>query len=150
MTSFVNILGLKQLTVMAFVLLNLLVWAIKEKGSRRLLLVYNLFSPMSLPTIVAAWLTRSTAVVLVADTPHGDYCYKGAKGILERLDYWFQTRVVKCFSGIICLNNTHGLILRPTFRALWSRVASIKTKLRSQFTGLKSHEGCEFACIRVI
>jgi glycosyltransferase involved in cell wall biosynthesis len=47
--------------------------------------------------------TGSTAVTLIADTPHDCYSYNGIKGFLERLDFFQQTRVMKRFSGVICL-----------------------------------------------
>jgi glycosyltransferase involved in cell wall biosynthesis len=67
------------------------------------MLVYNVFSPFSVPTLLAAWVTGSTAVALIADTPHSKYGYKGVKGLFERLDFFQQTRVIRRFSGIISL-----------------------------------------------
>jgi glycosyltransferase involved in cell wall biosynthesis len=67
------------------------------------MLVYNVFSAFSIPTLLAAWATGSVAVALIADTPHDCYSYNGIKGLLERLDFFQQTRVMKHFSGVICL-----------------------------------------------
>jgi glycosyltransferase involved in cell wall biosynthesis len=67
------------------------------------MLAYNVFSAISIPTLLAAWITGSTPVALIADTPHDQYAFRGAKGLLERLDFFLQTRIIKRFSGIICL-----------------------------------------------
>ena len=100
---FLNVLILKQITMAASIFLQLLVWAFVHRRHRRVMLVYNVFSALSIPTLLAAWATGSIAVALIADTPHGCYSYKGIKGLLERLDYFQQTRVMRCFSGVICL-----------------------------------------------
>lgn len=100
---FVNVLILKQITMAMSIFLHLLVWAFVQRRHRRVMLVYNVFSPLSIPTLLAAWATGSTAVALIADTPHDCYSYMGIKGLLERLDFFQQTRVMKRFSGVICL-----------------------------------------------
>jgi glycosyltransferase involved in cell wall biosynthesis len=100
---FVNVLILKQITMTISIFLHLLVWAFTHRRHRRVMLAINVFSSLSIPTLLAAWATGSTAVALIADTPHDCYSYKGIKGLLERLDFFQQTRVMKRFSGVICL-----------------------------------------------
>jgi glycosyltransferase involved in cell wall biosynthesis len=100
---FVNVLILKQITMAISIFLQLLMWAFVHRRQRRVMLVYNVFSAFSIPTLLAAWATGSIAVALIADTPHDCYSYKGIKGLLERLDFFQQTRVMRRFSGVICL-----------------------------------------------
>lgn len=101
--SFVNVLILKQVTMALSIFLELLVWGYSRRKHRRVMLAYNVFSPIAIPTLLAAWMTGSTSVALIADTPHDQYAYKGFKGLLERLDFSLQTRIMKRFSGLICL-----------------------------------------------
>jgi hypothetical protein len=100
---FLNVYILKQITMAVSIYLQLLAWAFVHRRCRRVMLVYNVFSAFSIPTLFAAWVTNSIPVALIADTPHDYYSYKGIKGLLERLDYFQQTRVMKRFSGVICL-----------------------------------------------
>jgi glycosyltransferase involved in cell wall biosynthesis len=100
---FLNVYILKQITMAVSIYLQLLAWAFVHRRCRRVMLVYNVFSAFSIPTLFAAWLTNSIPVALIADTPHDCYSYRGIKGLLERLDYFQQIRVIKRFSGVICL-----------------------------------------------
>ncbi|CAN5652727.1 hypothetical protein BH23GEM9_BH23GEM9_22640 [soil metagenome] len=101
--GFVNATGAKEFSLAATILASLLRWGRVTQGTRRTIVVYNVFSPFSLPVLAAARLLGAKAVAVVADTPHGLYEFRRARGLLERLDFAVQVRIIQRFDGVVAL-----------------------------------------------
>ena len=102
---FINVPVLKQFTIMVALLFALLVHLRSAKGGRHVIVVYNIFAPFALAVLAASKVTGTAAVAMVADLPHGFYQFRGAKGVLERLDMFVQSHVLTHFSGVIALTS---------------------------------------------
>jgi glycosyltransferase involved in cell wall biosynthesis len=101
--AFVNATGAKEFSLATSILVSLLRWGRLTQGARRTIVVYNVFSPFSLPVLAAARLLGAKAVAVVADTPHGLYEFRRARGLLERLDFAVQVRIIRRFDGVVAL-----------------------------------------------
>ncbi len=97
---FVNVIGLKQLTIAISVLLHLLNWARRQGGeSRRNILVYNSLAYVAFPARVAAWLTRSRLVLILADVPLPRHEFS----LLHELEDWAELRLIRHADAIVAL-----------------------------------------------
>lgn len=99
---FMNVLVLKQLTIGLANLLVLMKWHLQHRRTRRFVLVYNLYPPMSLPVLLATQLLGGKAVAVVPDFPHNlSFNFQGWKGMLQRINVWLESRSLAYFAGII-------------------------------------------------
>lgn len=119
MIPFINILFLKQITIGVANFLFLSVWLWKNRKKRRLLLVYNLYPPMSLPVLLAARLFGATSIAVVPDFPHNlSFNFRGLRGALQRLNVWLEATSLSRFTGIIPLTRYISDDFAPKHRAL--------------------------------
>lgn len=99
---FINFGPLKTLTSGIALFPRLIGWAWRERRRRRVLLLYNLYSPPGIVSIVAGWATRTAVVAIVADLQ-----VPGAgllpQATLRRLDFWLQVRTLPLFDGLVVL-----------------------------------------------
>jgi len=103
LVPFVNVRGVKEATMAASFAACLARWAMAHRASGpRALLVYNLFSPLALPVLATARAWRVPAVAVVADLPF-IYGFKGARGVLERMDFHAQLAMLRRFDGLVVL-----------------------------------------------
>src|ERR1035437_9452451 len=65
--GFINAGPLKTLTVAFTSFFAILRWARQHRGERRVMLFYNAYNPSAWVGILAAWLTRSKMITIVAD-----------------------------------------------------------------------------------
>lgn len=103
---FLNVPVLKQVSVFLALFWHVGYWLRDHRSSaRRVVVVYNLFSPFSLSVLLARRLFGGTTAAIVADLAHGVYQFKGWRGVLERLDLFVQTRSMRLFDGLIVLSS---------------------------------------------
>lgn len=100
---FVNLPILKQLSVALMIFFRLIIWLWQTRSEARSVMVYNVFSPFSVPVLAATSLMRVHCIAVIADLPHGGYHFMGAWGILERLDFWIQIYSMRLFDGLVVL-----------------------------------------------
>lgn len=113
LVPFVNVPVAKEMTLAASFFTELMRWSHGLNGARRVMVVYNVFSPVALPVLAAARLTGSRSVAIVADLPYDLYSFRGAKGVLERMDFAGQLRAIKRFSGLVVLTPHIAADLAP-------------------------------------
>ena len=99
--AFVNLPIVKQFTQGLGIFLPLSRWLWANRASRRVVIVYNVFSPHSLPVLAATRLFGGKAVALVADLPHDFYDFRGWRALLQRIDFRVQTNIISSFDGQI-------------------------------------------------
>jgi glycosyltransferase involved in cell wall biosynthesis len=100
---FTNLPILKQVTQALSILAMLAMWHWRNRGTKRLVLVYNVFAPHALPVLAARILWGGWAIPVIADLPHGIYGFSGLWGRLQRLDIKAQTGSISRFDGQIAL-----------------------------------------------
>lgn len=100
---FINIPIIKQITASLSIFYALVLGLWKSRSSQCIVLVYNVFSPFSLPVLMASKLFGCKSVAIIADLPFDDYDFKGWKGFLQRMDFFVQTHIISKFSGVIAL-----------------------------------------------
>ena len=101
MIPFINLPIVKQVTVALAIFLHLFCWLVRHRSHPRVVLVYNLFSPLSLPVLAATALGGGKAVAIVAELPLDFYTFRGVRGIFERMDFWFQNFAIRRFAGLV-------------------------------------------------
>lgn len=99
---FVNFGPLKTLTSGFALFPRLVAWAWRERHRPRVVLLYNLYSPPGIVSIVAGRLTRTPVVAIVADIQ------VPGQGLLPRtilrlLDFQLQIRTLPLFDGLVVL-----------------------------------------------
>ncbi len=100
---FINLPVIKQVTVSISIFMALILGLWKNRTSRCCIIVFNVFSPFSLPVLIASKLFGCKSVAIIADLPFNDYDFKGWKGLLQRIDFFVQTNIISKFSGVIAL-----------------------------------------------
>lgn len=109
MIPFINIMFFKQLTIGLANLFYLSGWLWSYRHRSRYILVHNVYSPMSLPVLLATKLFGGTSVTVVMDLPHNmSYDFRGVRGKLQRLNLFVETRALAHFSGIIAYTRYIG------------------------------------------
>lgn len=99
---FVNVLILKQLTMGAAILCYLVRWLWQHRRTRCFVFVYNVYPPMSFPVLLAKCFMGGKAVAIVPDFPHNlSFNFQGLKGVLQRINVWFESHCLIHFDGII-------------------------------------------------
>jgi len=120
MIPFVNLPILKQVTMLLSIFAHLVVWLLRErKSDKRIVLVYNVFSPFSLAVLGATKLMGGTPIAIVADLPYNIYNFKGyVSGLLQRIDFFIQTHILNSFTAIIPLTQQIARDFAPRRPAL--------------------------------
>lgn len=104
--SFVNLPLVKQGCIAVGLLAHLSWWAMRHgRGARRVIVVYNTLSFMALPALVAARVTRSRVVVIVADVPLPQ---DGGSQALRRLEDELELRLIPQADALIPLTDLAG------------------------------------------
>ena len=114
LVPFVNVLFLKQLTILFGALFYLLAWLWRRRDRQCDVLVHNVYPSMSLPVLLTTKLLGSKSVALVTDLPH-DLCFdfRGWRGMLQRLNLFVETHALAHFSGIITYTRFIGEDFSP-------------------------------------
>lgn len=102
---FINLPIIKQLSVSISFFITLISGLWNNRSKQCIVLVYNVFSPFSIPVLLATRLFNCKSVAIIADLPFDDYDFKGLKGILQRIDFYVQTHIISKFSGVIGLTS---------------------------------------------
>jgi len=106
LVSFINFPILKQFSIFLILFMRLIVWLWRERKFNCVVLVFNLFSPFSLAVAGAAKLMGIKSIAIIADLPHDFYDFKGiVNGLLQRIDFFIQTHIIKYFTGIITITD---------------------------------------------
>lgn len=113
LVPFVNVPVAKEMSLAASFFTGLMRWSSGLNGARRVMLVYNVFSPVAMSVLAAARITGARSVAIVADLPYDVYSFRGAKGVLERMDLAGQLRALKRFSGLVVLTPHIAADLAP-------------------------------------
>jgi glycosyltransferase involved in cell wall biosynthesis len=100
---FINLPVIKQLSIAWMIFCWLGIWLWRVRSCRRVVFVYNVFAPFSLPVLAATRLIGGKPVAVIADTAHGLYKYRGLGGLLEHVDFYAQTHSIANFAGVIAL-----------------------------------------------
>lgn len=116
--SFVNAPVVKQVSQAWGIFREVAGWLWRKRHARRVVIVYNVFSPHSLPVLAATRLFGGKAVALIADLPHDVYGFRGVKGVLERADFVVQTRSIARFDAQIPLTAAIAEDFAPRVPAL--------------------------------
>lgn len=103
LVPFVNVPVAKEVSLAATFFAELMRWSSGLNGAQRVIVVYNVFSPHALSVLAASRLTGARSIAIIADLPHDVYRFRGAKGVLERMDFAAQLRNMKRFSGLVVL-----------------------------------------------
>ncbi len=102
---FINIMLLKQFTIIISTFIFILKWGIKNRNEQKVLICYNAFSHVALPVLWASKLTKARSVCLLADVP---ICNVSGYGWLRRklseLDHQVTRRSIRSFDGLAVLN----------------------------------------------
>lgn len=110
---FVNAGPLKTISSGIALFPYLLAWAWRERGHRRVFLLYNLYSPPGIVAIVAGWLSRTVVVAIVADIQvPGDGLLPDTP--LRQLDYQLQVRTLPLFDGLVVLTRAMAQEFAPS------------------------------------
>lgn len=103
LVPFINLPIINYLTAAISIFSALVCGLWRNRASRCIVVVYNVFSPFSLPVLAASKLFGCKSVAIIADLPFDLYDFKGWKGIFHRIDFFIQTRIISMFSGVIAL-----------------------------------------------
>jgi glycosyltransferase involved in cell wall biosynthesis len=103
LVPFLNVPVAKEVSLAATFFAELMRWSSRLNGAQRVIVVYNVFSPHALSVLAASRLTKAKSIAIIADLPHDVYRFRGAKGVLERMDFAAQLRSIKRFSGLVVL-----------------------------------------------
>jgi len=102
--GFVNLGPVKTITGGLTLFPRLFAWAWRERARKRVILLYNLYSPPGIVSVVAGWLTRSKTVAIVADLQiPGQGLLPDT--VMRRLDFALQRLSLPHFDGLIVLTN---------------------------------------------
>jgi glycosyltransferase involved in cell wall biosynthesis len=98
--GFINAGPLKTLTAAVTSFFALWRWARQHRGKRRVMLFYNAYNPSAWVGIVAAWLTRSKVITIVADVrvPGSG---GGDASLLRRMEYRVTVASLRHMDGIV-------------------------------------------------
>lgn len=116
--GFLNVPVLKQITQAAAIFRELAGWLRRHRGAAPVILLYNVFSPHALAVLAARACFGGRAVALVADLPFGLYDFRGAHGLLQRLDLWVQTTSLRWFDGLVPLTHLTAQDFAPRVPAM--------------------------------
>jgi len=148
LVPFVNLPVVKQISIAIVIFWSLSIWLWANRFQSRVVLVYNLFAPFSLPVLAATWLMGGKPVAVVADMPHGGYTFRGWQGILERLDFYIQTHGIARFAGVVSLTAQVPLDFAPHLPALTLEGGVDVTEAECDDTGTQSeHTSEERTCL---
>jgi len=101
--GFINAGPLKTLTAALATFFAIWRWARQHRGERRLMLFYNAYNPSAWVGIVAAWLTRSTMVTIVADVRVPG---SGADAsLLRRMEYQIAVASLQHMDAIVSVTS---------------------------------------------
>lgn len=95
---YINILIMKQILISIGNILSLVRWSLNKKG-KKVLIVYNTISYISLPVIIIGKLFKCKTVCVVADLPIKNV----NKNIIHRLEDWIQIKLIGKFDGLVPL-----------------------------------------------
>ena len=98
--GFINAGPLKTLTVAFTSFFAIWRWAREHRGERRVMLFYNAYNPSAWVGIVAAWLTRSKVITIVADVrvPGSG---GGDASLLRRMEYQIAVASLRHMDAIV-------------------------------------------------
>lgn len=115
---FINCGPLKTLTLGLSTVFCVLLWGWRHRRyARRLVLCYNVSSPHGLCTLLAAWLTRSTAAAVVADVfVPGDGVLPNS--VVRQCDYALQRYSLRFFDGLVVLTDAISEDFAPKVKAI--------------------------------
>jgi glycosyltransferase involved in cell wall biosynthesis len=103
LVPFVNVRGIKESGLAAGFYAELRRWAAAGGAAPRALLVYNVFSALSVPVLAAARAWNVPAIAVVADLPFDVYRFRGPRGLLERAELRAQLAALRRFDGLVVL-----------------------------------------------
>lgn len=142
--GFVNGGPLKTLSSGLALLPRLLTWAWRERRRKRAILTYNVHSPPGIVSVVAARLTRSRVVAIVADLQvPGDGLLPNT--LLRRIDFWLQRRSLSQFDGLVVLTRRMAEDFAPAVPWLQMEGAASDPVLDVPVTSVK-HEAANASC----
>jgi glycosyltransferase involved in cell wall biosynthesis len=101
---FINIVGLKTITLAIGAFLALLGWSCRKRSSRRLILLYNLYPVPAAISLAVARLTGARVVAIVADL-HVPGSGMRPAGVLHRIDLGLQTWAMPRLDGLVVLSS---------------------------------------------
>ncbi|MDP9194191.1 MAG: glycosyltransferase [Acidobacteriota bacterium] len=102
---FMNIVGLKTITLAIGAFLALLWWSCTRRSSRRLILLYNLYPIPAAISLAVARLTGARVVAIVADL-HVPGSGMRPAGLLHRMDLGLQTWAMPRLDGLVVLSSS--------------------------------------------
>lgn len=106
---YVNVLVIKQLTIAISLLIGIILWAwANRKSSHRSIVVYNTVAYLAGPAKVAAFLTRSELVALVADVPDAGLDEWVPSKAITRLEYALRWHMMNRADRLIFLTERAG------------------------------------------
>jgi glycosyltransferase involved in cell wall biosynthesis len=100
--GFINAGPIKTLTVAFTSFLAIWRWAQQHRGKRRVMLFYNAYNPSAWVGVLAAWLTRSKVITIVADVrvPGSG---GGDPSLLRRIEYQIAVASLRHMDAIVAV-----------------------------------------------
>jgi glycosyltransferase involved in cell wall biosynthesis len=147
---FVNVVGLKTITLAIGAFLSLLWWSCRKQSSRRLILLYNLYPVPAAISLAVARLTGARVVAIVADL-HVPGSGMRPAGLLHRMDLGLQTWAMPRLDGLVVLSSSMSVDFAKQTRSIhlegaaedWGPVASTGSR-SAEFPILYSGNLSEF------
>lgn len=101
---FVNIFIAKQLTMIVFSFLELLKWTVKNLREKKVIITFNAFPYISLPTVLISKMFNIKTICIFADPPIEVVDRKGISKIIKEIEKKSTERNIKKYDGIVTLN----------------------------------------------
>lgn len=99
---FINFGPLKTVSSGFALLPYLIAWAWRERHRSRVFLLFNLYSPPGIASVIAGWLSRTSVVAIVADIQVPGEGLLPAT-LMRRLDFQLQVKTLPLFDGLVVL-----------------------------------------------
>lgn len=101
---FINIFLLKQISIIICAFLVLLKWSIRNKREKKVIITFNSFPYISIPTILTSKLFKIKMICIFADPPIDSV----NRGLLGKIAQFFERKSteknIKDYDGIVALN----------------------------------------------
>lgn len=104
--SFLNLPVLKQITMLASIMLRLGKWLFVQRQNKRVVLLYGTFSPYTLAVLAATKLCGGASIAVVTELPFDRLPRIGLMRLLQHLDLEIQKKALRHFDALIPLART--------------------------------------------
>lgn len=112
---FFNIMFLKQITMITFAFLILLKWSILNRKKEKIIITFNSFPTISIPTILVSKIFNIKKICIFADPPIDVNNNRGMLGrAAKHLEKKYTEKNIRSYDGIVTLNKKSIKKYAPT------------------------------------